>query len=184
MTTNKIMALADAYADAGEHCWGPQRCALENAIARIIAERDTLAAGVRFVYVSSPKWSKWDLDAQLKSALEVANRLAAEESGGTPPQLAKPPAVPDATVEPEYDDEPPPRAPGHVCGPEGNCDCECMNRAAVELAKPAFSVRLSEMQEEVGGVLKHGGMSHTAELIAAIHAVACVVEELATEAKR
>jgi hypothetical protein len=42
---------------------------------------------------------------------------------------------------------------------------------------------MATMQEEVGGILKHGGMSHTVELIAAIHAVARVVEELAKEGK-
>ena len=137
MTTNKIMTLADAYANAGGRRCGQQRFALEDAIARIIAERDTLAAGVRHCHCNAPP--DWDGEC-MEAALEVCRRLKAASE---------------------------PAKPG---GDHGG--------------KPSrLAARMATMQEEVGVVLKHGGISHTAELIAAIHAVAREVEELAKEGK-
>jgi hypothetical protein len=135
MTTNEIMALADAYANAGGRRWGQQRFALEDAIERIIADRDTLAAGVGEYHCILPVHRN---EAVVEAALEVCRRLKAASE------------------------------PAKVDGDHGG--------------KPSpLAARMATMQEEVGGVLKHGGMSHTAELIAAIHAVARVVEELAKE---
>jgi hypothetical protein len=144
MTTNKIMALADAYAyayayaNAGGRRCGQQRFALEDAITRIIAERDTLAAAVEEYHCRLPVHRN---EAVMKAALEVTRRLKAASE---------------------------PAKPG---GDHGG--------------KPSpLAAKMATMQEEVGGVLKHGGMSHTGELVAAIHAVARVVEELAKEAKQ
>ena len=87
MTVNKIMKLADAYADAADHRWGHQRCALENAIKRIVAERDTLAAGVENCYCTLPP--NWD-SGVMKAALEVTRRLkAASEPANVSPLAEK-----------------------------------------------------------------------------------------------
>jgi len=86
MTTNKIMALAEAYADAANHRWGHQRCALENAIERIIAERDTLATAVRHCHCNLPP--DWDGDC-LKDALDVCRRLTAASKANPPAEPAE-----------------------------------------------------------------------------------------------
>jgi hypothetical protein len=87
MTINEIMKLADAYADAADHRWGHKRCALKNAIARIIAERDTLAAGVENCYCTlQPNWAS----SVMKAALEVTRRLkAASEPANVSPLAEK-----------------------------------------------------------------------------------------------
>ena len=75
MTVNEIMALADAYAGAhGDHRWGHKRCALEDAIERIIADRDTLATGVEEYHCRLPAHQD---EAVMKAALEVTRRLKA-----------------------------------------------------------------------------------------------------------
>ena len=137
--TERILQLADAYADVppSQHC-GHQRFALENAIERIIAERDTLAAGVSDLVGCCAV--RLDGIHVIQAAIAVAERLKA----------ASEPAKPE--------------------GDHGG--------------KPSpLAAKMATMQEEVGGILKHGGMSYTGELIAAIHAVARVVEELAKETK-
>ena len=135
MSVNEIMKLADAYASADD--WIKERSGLADAVERIIAERDTLAAGVEEYHCRLPAHQD---EAVMKAALDVCRRLKAAsepakregDHGGTPSHLA---------------------------------------------------AKMATMQDEVGGVLKHGGMSHTGELIAAIHAVARVVDELAKEGK-
>jgi hypothetical protein len=135
MITNKIRALVDAYRHAPDHRWWQQSCDIECAIERIIAERDTLAAGVEECHCRLPAHQD---EAVMKAALEVARRVKAASE------------------------------PAKVDGDHGG--------------KPSrLAVRMATMQEEVGGILKDGGMSDTEDLISALHAVARVVEELAKE---
>jgi hypothetical protein len=88
--TERILQLADAYADVppSQPC-GHQRCALENAIERIIADRDTLAAGVEEYHCRLPAHQD---EAVMKAALEVTRRLKAASEPAKPP-AAKPVAT-------------------------------------------------------------------------------------------
>jgi len=41
----------------------------------------------------------------------------------------------------------PPPPPGHICGPEGNCDCDCMSRAYQEQFTVEFRKALATYRE-------------------------------------
>jgi hypothetical protein len=95
--TDLLMKLADLYAcvyESGDPVYVGARRYLASAIDSIVAERDTLAAGVEEYHCRLPAHRD---EAVLKAALEVTRRLKAAS------EPAKPPAVPAATVEPEYD---------------------------------------------------------------------------------
>ena len=94
MTVNEIMKLADAYADAANHRWGHQRCALENAIERIIAERDTAKA--RVAELERQLDHLKPLTEPARWGVERSPVLEAAMRGNNGPVLMSPP--PDGTL--------------------------------------------------------------------------------------
>ena len=154
MTIDEIMALADAYADVPpSQYFGHQRCALENAIESIFADRDTLATGVEEYHCRLPAHQD---EAVMKAALEVTRRIKAASEPAKPP-AAKPVAT--ATGGPKSAEYAEPAKPS------------------------TLAVKVAEMRVAVCPLKHSGIAGMTDAIDDAIIAIAAVVEALAKEGK-